>query len=94
MEKLECEFDTAIGIPNTSIEKKAQLVSTEVDSSNADTACRAALWIDTITKGINNVIKLYPELEGQLSVDWRCKSQENDYNIEEESDNNDTTDID
>ena len=69
--KIEDEFDSIVGIPNANTDKKERLVVDEVNANNVDTYCRAALWLETIKEGIDRTIKLFPELEGQLSVDWR-----------------------
>ena len=71
-QKIKNEFDTLVGIPNSNIEKKAQIISDEVNANNVDTMCHASLWLDCLNTGIDETLKLFPELTGQLSYfRWR-----------------------
>ena len=70
MRKIECMFDTEIGIPNANTDKRERLIETEVNSNNVETATRCELWLEEIRKGLtiaNNLFNL------KLSVDWRVK---------------------
>lgn len=75
--KIEDEFDSIVGIPNANTDKRERLVVDEVNANNVDTYCRAALWLETIQEGIERTTKLFPELKGQLSVDWRIDPEAN-----------------
>ena len=68
MRKIEAMFDTDIGIPNANTDKKASLVTDEINANNVETATRCELWLDSIRKGIDRANAMY---NLSLSVDWR-----------------------
>lgn len=72
MRKIEAQFDTEIGIPNSNTEKRERLIDSEVNANNVETATRCELWLDSLRKGIktaNNMFGL------SLSVDWRVRPE-------------------
>lgn len=74
--KLEAEFDTIVGIPNANTDKRERLITDEVNANNVDTYCRAALWLDTIQRGVDEAIRLFPQLEGKFKIGWRAEPKE------------------
>ena len=76
LRKLENEFCTDLGIPNSNTDKKERLITDEVNSNNTETMLRADLWLERLKeccKAVNNMFNL------NISVDWRVKP--NDGNI-------------
>ena len=72
MRKIEAQFDTEIGIPNSNTEKRERLIDSEVNANNVETATRCELWLDSLRKGLktaNNMFGL------SLSVDWRVRPE-------------------
>lgn len=69
LRKWEQRFLTTIGIPNANTAKKERLIVDEVNANNAETESLSALWLETLKKSIEKVLKLFPGLD--LSVDWR-----------------------
>ena len=74
--KVEAEFDNEIGIPNTNTDKAERMLVDEVNSNNVSTYSKAALWLDYLKEGVKQAIELYPELEGEFSIDWRIDPME------------------
>lgn len=68
MRKIELEFLTKIGLPNTNTEKKERLTDDEVNSNNAETAVLGNLWLNTI----NNECARARELFGisEFAAEW------------------------
>ena len=70
LRKLENEFCTDLGIPNSNTDKKERLITDEVNSNNTETMLRADLWLERLKeccKAVNNMFEL------NISVDWRVK---------------------
>lgn len=75
MKKIEAMFDTDIGIPNANTDKRERLITDEVNSNNAETLSKCALWLDQCQKSCNKVNKMFGNyLESPVSVDWRFKN--------------------
>ena len=82
LRKLENEFCTEIGIPNTNTDKRERLTTDEVNSNNAETLIRAELWLERLKECCNRVNTMYgAKLDTQLSVDWRMKTNAR-YNVD------------
>lgn len=64
-------FDTEIGIPNNPIDKAERMVTNEVESNSAETVARFEYFMDCLKRSIDRTIKVFPELEGKLSVEAR-----------------------
>lgn len=70
LRKLENEFCTDLGIPNSNTDKKERLITDEVNSNNTETMLRADLWLERLKeccKAVNRMFDL------NISVDWRVK---------------------
>ena len=72
--KIRAMFDTEIGLPNTNTEKKERLITSEVNSNNAETAALGELWLETLNKEITKANKMFPDFN--LSVTWRVDPNE------------------
>ena len=70
LRKLENEFCTDLGIPNSNTDKKERLITDEVNSNNTETMLRADLWLDRLKECCEAVNKMY---DLNISVDWRVK---------------------
>ena len=68
MRKIECMFDTDIGIPNANTTKRERLIVDEVNANNVETATRCELWLETIKKQLEKANKMFGL---RLAVDWR-----------------------
>lgn len=73
LRKLEDEFNTRIGVPNANTDKRERLITDEVNANNVETETLPELWLDNLNIGIKQTEKLFPELTGKISVDWRDK---------------------
>ena len=67
--KIRAMFDTEIGIPNSNTEKRERLITDEVNSNNAETACLGELWLQTLNKEIKKANAMFEGLN--MSVTWR-----------------------
>lgn len=68
LRKLENEFCTDLGIPNSNTEKRERMITDEVNSNNTETALRAELWLERIKECIERVNTMF---DTQITVDWR-----------------------
>ena len=64
----ESRFNTEIGIPNVNIAKTSGVSAAEVNANNIDTRAKADLWLETLRKGIEQTLDLWPALDGKLAV--------------------------
>lgn len=71
LREIERMFDNDIGIPNANTDKRERMIVDEVNQNNVATMCKAALWLESVEKGIENVVAMFPELDGKLKVEWR-----------------------
>lgn len=76
LRKLENEFCTDLGIPNSNTDKKERLITDEVNSNNTETMLRADLWLERLKECCEAVNRMY---DLNISVDWRVKP--NDGNV-------------
>lgn len=68
LRKLENEFCTDLGIPNSNTEKRERMITDEVNSNNTETALRAELWLERVKDCVERVNTMF---ETQITVDWR-----------------------
>lgn len=68
MRKIEMMFDADIGIPTANTEKRAQLTQDEVSVNNFENRSKIELWMDCLNRSIDKILRMFPELEGKLSV--------------------------
>ena len=73
LRKLENEFCTDLGIPNSNTEKRERMITDEVNSNNTETALRAELWLERIKDCVDRVNTMF---DTQISVDWRHNPNE------------------
>ena len=77
MRKIENQFCTDLGLPNSNTEKKERLTDDEVNSNNTETVCRADLWLERLQECCTKVNNMF---DINISVDWRYKPDEG-YNV-------------
>lgn len=68
---VENDFCTDVGIPNANLTKRERMITDEVNANNIETSATAELWLDTLQRCIRDVERTFPEMAGQLAVDWR-----------------------
>ena len=69
MRKIEQEFLTKIGLPNTNTDKKERLTTDEVNANNGETVALADLWLETINRECAKARKMFGLKE--FSAEWR-----------------------
>ena len=72
MRKIECEFDTKIGIPNANTEKRERLITDEVNANNVETECLSDIWLENLKDSFERVNDMFGL---DLTVEKRYKSQ-------------------
>lgn len=60
MRKIEQEFLTKIGIPNSNTDKRERLITDEVNSNNVETQTLIDLWLESLTAGAEKANKMFP----------------------------------
>lgn len=75
MRKIEQEFLTKIGLPNSNTDKKERLTTDEVNSNNIETSSLGDLWLETINKECKKAREMFDIPE--FSADWRYKDGDN-----------------
>lgn len=73
LRKLENEFCTDIGIPNTNTDKRERLTTDEVNANNQETFTRAELWLERLQECCERVNKKY---DLDITVEWRTNPYE------------------
>lgn len=87
MRKIEMQFMTDLGIPNSNTEKKERLITAEVESNDVE----VKLWADMALEELQKSCKKAADLFGiELSVDWRYKEE---VRADDESDTGSTGDL-
>lgn len=82
LRKLENEFCTDLGIPNTNTDKRERLTDDEVNSNNTETAIRSMLWLERLQSCCERVNDRFGEkLDSKLSVEWRVNPNDSNVNI-------------
>ena len=69
MRKIEQEFLTKIGLPNTNTDKRERLTTDEVNANNGETQALADLWLETINRECAKARKMFNIKE--LGAEWR-----------------------
>lgn len=72
LKKIENEFCSKVGIPNSNFEKNAHLLESEVNSNNADTQVLLTKWVESMTVGLEDANRLFGL---NLSVKPRFKEE-------------------
>lgn len=75
LRKLENEFCTDLGIPNSNTEKRERLITDEVNSNNTETALRAELWLERLQDCVERVNTMF---ETNIKVEWRHNPNDRD----------------
>ena len=73
LRKIENEFCTDLGIPNTNTDKRERLTDDEVNANNTETYTRADMWLERLKECVDRANSKYGL---NISVDWRYKPNE------------------
>lgn len=73
MRKIENQFCTDLGLPNSNTEKRERLTDDEVNSNNVETYSRAELWLERLRESCSRVNDMFGL---DISVEWRNKPDE------------------
>lgn len=73
MRRVENEYCTKLGIPNTNTDKRERMSVDEVNANNAETTTLADLWLETMRKGCDKARELFSI---DINVDWRIDPNE------------------
>ena len=73
MRKIEMQFCSDLGIPNSNTEKKERLITAEVEANDVEVKLWADLALDELKLSCDEANKLFGI---DLSVDWRYKEEE------------------
>lgn len=73
LRKLENEFCTDLGIPNSNTEKRERMITDEVNSNNTETALRAELWLERLKEETEAVNSMFGT---NITVEWRHNPNE------------------
>lgn len=71
LRRVENDFCTDVGIPNTNTQKAERMVVDEVNANNIETSATAELWLDTMHRCIREIENTFPEMSGKIAVEWR-----------------------
>lgn len=82
LKSIRDDFLTHIGVPNLSSRKRERLTVDESQKNDFATKCKAELWLDEMRECIRRVVDMFPELEGQLAVDFAEGVEEDATEIE------------
>lgn len=72
MRKIEMQFMTDLGIPNSNTEKKERLITAEVESNDVEVKLWADMALEELQKSCKKAADLF---DIELSVDWRYKEE-------------------
>lgn len=72
MRKIEMQFMTDLGIPNSNTEKKERLITAEVEANDVEVKLWADLALEELQKSCKKASDLF---NIELSVDWRYKEE-------------------
>lgn len=72
--RIENNFATLIGLPNTNTDKKERMSIDEVNANNTETQSLMDMFMENLREGFDRVNKKYGAyLDRPLTVDWRIK---------------------
>ena len=64
-------FCTAVGIPNSNIDKKERMITDEVNSNNVETRSLVSVWFDSVNKSFEKINEMFGL---NLKIEWRERS--------------------
>ena len=71
LQKIECRFDTVVGIPNANTDKRERLITDEVNANNVETQAVSEIWLQTLQECVKKVRDMFGFTEDELSVERR-----------------------
>ena len=78
LRSIQAAFRAEIGIPDLNVQKKERLITAEATKTDIYTRAKSLLWLEEIRDSMDRVIKMFPDLDGLLSVDFRFKEVDGD----------------
>lgn len=78
LRSIQAAFRAEIGIPDLNVQKKERLITAEATKTDIYTRAKSMLWLEEIQNSIEKAIKMFPELDGKLAVDFRFKEAHDD----------------
>lgn len=84
LRRIENDFCTDVGIPNTNTQKAERMVVDEVNANNIETSATAELWLDTMHRCIDDIERTFPEMAGKIAVEWRHSPFEEEVTVDVE----------
>lgn len=84
LRRIENDFCTDVGIPNTNTAKRERMVVDEVNANNVETSATAELWLDTLHRCIDDIERTFPDMAGKIAVDWRHSPFEEEVTVDVE----------
>ena len=84
LRRIENDFCTDVGIPNTNTAKRERMVVDEVNANNVETSATAELWLDTMHRCIDDIERTFPDMAGKIAVDWRHSPFEEEVTVDVE----------
>lgn len=82
--KLENQFKSIIGIPNTNTEKRERLITSEVESNTVSTASRAGEWLERLKDGCARARDMF---NIELDVNWRVPPEDAEGGVDDAGNN-------
>ena len=79
------DFDAEVGIPTIPYQKKERLVSDEATAKQADGRARSVVWYETIQSTLEQVKKLYPDINLSCSMRYETDGEGGEVNVDNES---------
>lgn len=76
LRSIQAAFRAEIGIPDLNIQKKERLITAEATKTDIYTRAKSMLWLEEIQNSIERVVKMFPELDGKLAVEFRFKGDD------------------
>ena len=74
MRRIENEFCTRVGIPNTNTDKRERMSTDEVNMNNSETSGLADMWLESLKDGCDRARKMFGLSD--LNVEWRIDPYE------------------
>lgn len=68
-------FDAEIGIPTIPYNKKERMVQSEAESRQYDAVSRVTVWLNTMKGSIEDIKKLYPDLNINVELKYDIKKE-------------------
>ena len=78
LRSIQAAFRAEIGIPDLNVQKKERLITAEATKTDIYTRAKSMVWLEEIQNSMEKATKMFPELDGQLAVNFRFKEVRDD----------------